>query len=302
MAAKYTPLGQWIREALSPDPERGLCLAIGVLYNKPGGGTREVKTIRLSGKTWEPSQLADLIQGTVETYAQDFGGLSSFEVTCFYGKEGTNGEVGDHHSITVMEGELQQGGRGRSVKETNDGPGLVAQAMRHVEKSYELLVNLVQTGAVTNLQREQAMAAREESLRKEVNDAYGIVREMMMKEAEKSHEQKMREMQFAESTSTKKKLMEYIPALVNTASGKEVFPQSTADTALIEALAERVPPEVIQQLAGTGLVPAEVMGPLMARFNEILRKKQAEAEAVKQLPPSSADPREDATGGGTQLQ
>jgi hypothetical protein len=302
MASKYTPLGQWLREALTPDPERGICLALGVLYNKPGGGTREVKTIRLSGKTWDVGQLSDLIQGTVETYAQDFGGLSSFEIQCFYGKEGTKGEVGAHHTITVMEGELQQGGRGRSVKEANDGPGLIAQAMRHVEKSYELLVNLVQTGAVTNLQREQAMAAREESLRKEVNDAYGIVREVMMREAEKSHEHKMREMAFLEGSNTKKKLLEYLPALVNTASGKEVFPQATADTALIEALAEKVPPEVIQQLAGTGVVPAEVMGPLMARFNDVLRKKQAEADAVKQLPPSSTDPREDATGGGTHLQ
>jgi hypothetical protein len=298
--AKYTPLSQWLREAMTSDADRGQCVAISVLYNKPGGGTREVKTIRLGGKTWDVGQLAELIQGTVETYAQDYGGLSSFEIQCLYGKESASkGDIGAHHTITVMDGELQQGGRGRSVKENNDGPGLVAQAMRHVERSYELLVSLVQTGAVTNLQREQAMAAREESLRKEVNDAYGIVREMMMKEAEKSHEQKMRELAFAEGVSTKKKLLEYIPALVNTASGKEVFPQSVADTALIEALAEKVPPEVIQQLAGTGLVPAEVMGPLMARFNEVLRKKQLEAEAVKQLPPSSTDPRDDATGGGT---
>jgi hypothetical protein len=299
---KHTPLAVWLREAMTPDADRGHCVALSVLYNKPGGGTREVKTIRLGGRTWDPHELAQLIQGNVETYAQEFGGISSFEVACFYGKEGTKGDIGAHHTITVMDGELQQGGRGRGVKEANDGPGLVAQAMRHVEKSYELLVSLVQTGAVTNLQREQAMAAREESLRKEVNDAYGIVREMMMKEAEKSHEQKMRELQFLDGTNTKKKLLEYLPALVNTASGKEVFPQATADTALIEALAEKVPPEVIQQLAGTGLVPAEVMGPLMARFNEVIRKKQAEAEAVKQLPPSSTDPREDATGGGSPLQ
>jgi hypothetical protein len=302
MAAKYTPLGQWLREAFTPDPERGHCVAIGILYNKPGGGTREVKTVRLGGKTWDISQLADLIQGTVETYAQDYGGINSFEIQCFYGKEGTKGELGAHHTITVMDGELQQGGRGRGVKETNDGPGLVAQAMRHVERSYELLVNLVQTGAVTNLQREQAMAAREESLRKEVNDAYGIVREMMMKEAEKSHQQKMAEMAFADSSKFKKQLMEYLPALVNTASGKEIFPQATADTALIEALATSVPPEAIQQLAGMGLVKAEIMGPLMARFADVLRKKQAEEEALKQLPPTSADPREDATGGGTHLQ
>jgi hypothetical protein len=297
MNRKYTPLEAWISSVLSdPDmPERVTVLA--VLYKRPdgGGGTREVKAIKIEGKTHDPADLARLITGLVETYAQELGGISQFEIQALYGK----GNIGAHHTISVMDGELQQGGRGRSVKEANDGPGLVAQAMRHTEKAFELLATLVQHGAVTTLSREQAAAERESALRIEVADAYKIVRESMLANQKENHEMRMRQLEFERNSSERKQVFALGPALLNTVAGREIFPQSTADTALIERLAEEVSPDMIRQLADMGVLKNELMGPLMARFNEVLTKKKAEAEAVKQLPPSDTNPREDAAGGST---
>jgi hypothetical protein len=293
---KYTPLEQWIAQALSEPDRESTCTAMALMYIKQGGGNREVKTINLKGKSHDAKELAKTFQGLAEQYAQDFGGIQQFEMQAFYGST----SPGLHHTITVMDGELQQGGRGRTIKEAPDGPGLVAQAMRHTENTMQMLVSLIQTGAVTSLQRENAMAEREARLRDEVNDAYGIVREMMMAKANENHEQKMRELAFKQSATERKALVGMVPALVNTVSGREIFPQSTSDTALIDALAEEVNPELIQQLATMGAISPKLLGPLMARFEESLRKKKMEEEETKRLVPSSDDPRNDASGGPIQ--
>jgi len=283
MSQKYTPLAKWIREALS-DPDKGhACTQLVLLYKKSEGGTREVKTVRLGGKTWDADELAKTIQGWAETYAQDFGGISHFEIQAHYGSPDNQ----SHHTITVADGEIVQGGRGRTVRENPDSTGLVAQAMRHTERTMEMMTAMVQHHAAVTLQREQWMSAEMQRLREETNDAYTIVREVLMGKRKEEHEMEMQRIQIMKGLETQRKLMELIPALANTVAGKEIFPQSVADTALIEAIATKVPPEMIQQLASAGVIPAEVMGPLMARFNDVLRKKQAEVEALKKLPPAA---------------
>jgi hypothetical protein len=291
---KYTPLETWIREALTDSDKEGPCSAMSLLYCKPGGGHREIHSVKLTGKTHDAKTLSDLFQGRAETAAQDFGGISNFEIQAFYGKS----EAQAYHTISIIDGEMQSGGKGRTVKETNDGPGIVAQSMRHTENAFTLLAQLVQNGAVTSLQREQAMATRETELRNEVNEAYKIVREMMMSKTASDHEMHMKELQFRQTQFMHQKIMELVPALANTVSGRDIFPQSTADTALIEALATRVKPEMIEQLGMAGILPPELLAPLAARFSDVLRKKKEEAEAVKKLAPSNPDPMLDATGEG----
>ena len=294
--AKFTTLEQWIKEALAIDPDRPeQCTAMALLYLKPGGGTREVKTVKLDGKSNDPAQLTRLFSGQAESYAQEFGGISQFEIQAFYGSS----SAGAHHTISVMDGEVQQGGRGRAVREDASGTGLVAQAMRHTEEVTKLLTTLVQHGAVTSLQREQAAADREAKLRDEVNEAYAVVREMMMQRATEGHEFRMKEIAAQQGAYERKKLVEMTPFLANTIAGREIFPQGTSDTALIDSLAESIDPNMIQQLGAAGMIPQNLLGPLMNRFNEALRKKQAEAEALKRLPPSAANPRDDAGGGST---
>lgn len=292
MSRRYTPLETWIREALTDSDKEGPCTALVLVYNKPGGAIREVKNVKLAGKTHDPKTLADLFQGTAETFAQDFGGMSQFEIQAFYGTK----EAQAIHTITIIDGEMQAGGKARTVKETNDGPGIIAQSMRHTENAFTLLAQLVQNGAVTSLQREQSMAARETELRNEVNEAYKIVREMMMAKTAADHEMHMKEMSFRQTQLIQQKIMELVPALANTVSGRDIFPQSTADTALIEALALKVKPEMLEQLNMAGILPPELMGPLAARFSDVLRKKKEEEEAVKKLVPSNPDPALDATG------
>jgi hypothetical protein len=291
--SNYTTLLKWLETAIG-DKERGAEAALlQAFYKRHDGAPREVKTIQLKGKTFEIAGLSKTIQGVCETFAQDFPGLSQFEIQVHYGV----GDAPAVHTITVMEGEMLQNGRGRTVKESNDAGGLVSQAMRHTEKMAEMLVGMISQGAVTSLQREQAAFASAEKLRAEVNDAYAIVREVLLSRNKEQHDMRMEELKFAKSLDERKRIMELMPALANTVSGREIFPQSVADTKLIEALATKVPPELLQQLASAGIVSPDVMGPLMARFEEVVRRKAEEEAALKKLPPMTDEPGMNAANG-----
>ena len=122
--------------------------------------------------------------------------------------------------------------------------------------------------------------------RAEVNDAYAIVREMMMRERGEQHAMRMREIEAQNSGKNNEQMMKMLPALVNTASGKEVFPQSSADTTLIEGLADNVDPKQIETLVQMGIIKEDVAAPLILRLNQSRERKRLEEEATKKLPPA----------------
>jgi hypothetical protein len=294
MARKYITLDQWIASAMTDSDKEAVCTNLVCVYNKPAGGTKEVHTVSLKGKTHDPTALGKLFQGKAEAFAQDLGGIQSFEMQAFYGKT----EPQATHTFTVVDGEVQREGRNRALRESPSGEGLTAQAMRHAEKAYELLNTLVQQSAVMSVQRETSLAQRIDQLQNEVNDAYQLVREMLLAKVKDQHELFMKQAEYERTTIERRRLLDQLPALVNTASGREVFPQSTADSALIDALAERVSPDMIAGLASSGLIPPELAGPLQNRLAQALEKKKAEREAIVKMRPSNTDPRLDAAGEG----
>lgn len=293
MPRKYVTLDQWITGAMSDSDKENPCTALACVYNKPTGGNKEVHGLSLKGKTHDPQMLAKLFQGKAEGFAQDMGGIQSFEMQAFYGKP----EPQATHTFTVVDGEVQREGRNRAIRESPTPEGQVAQAMRHTEKAYELLNTLVQHTTVMSVQREVALAQRVDHLQNEVNDAYTLVREMLNAKAADHHALLMKQAEYDRVTGERRKLLELAPALVNTASGREVFPQAFTDSKLIDSLAERVPPEMIASLASSGIIPPELAGPLQLRMTQALERRKAEEDAVKRLRPSNPDPRIDAAGG-----
>lgn len=289
---KYKTLEFWIREALSDNDKEGACTALACVYLKTGGGTREVHSVKLGGKTWQPKDLSDLFTGKAETYAQDMGGIQKFELQAFYGKT----EPQATHMFTIVDGEVQADGQGRTIREAPNAEGLTSQAMKHAERAYELATKLAETMAVTSVQQYERWALREEKLQTELNDAYTIVRDMLMKQVSMDHELRIKELAFARSTQERAQFLKMMPALANTVAGKEVFPMAAADTALLDTLAEKVKPEMVEQLSAMGILPPQLAAALTARFNEAIVRRQAEAEALAKLPPANPDPRKDAAG------
>jgi hypothetical protein len=289
---KFKTLHSWIAEAISDSEKEAACSALACVYRKNEGGTREVYSVKLTGKTWDAKSLAELFQGKAEAYAQDFPGISTFEIQAFYG---TN-EAQAIHTFVVVDGEVQAEGRGRNVRESADGQGLIAQAMRHVERTHDSLLKICETMAVTTVQRETRWADREAKLQEEITDCYTIIRDMMMKQNEVEHNKELERMKMLQNIVERKKLLEIAPALANTISGREIFPQSVVDTSIVESFAKKVNPQMLDQLTKLGVIDNELAGVLAARFAQIAERAKKEAEELKRIPPAGQTPELDVAG------
>ncbi len=116
----------------------------------------------------------------------------------------------------------------------------------------------------------------------------GIMKEIMLEKTLNAHDLRMKEAAYARSTGERDKLMKLGPALINQITGKEVFPQSAADSAILEGIVEHVDFETIQKIVVSGgkggkELPPELVGMLMGRFTQIQEKKNADAVRIKQL-------------------
>ena len=289
MAKKYKTLEQWIAETMTDtreNPENGKeggCTALALVYVQPTGGVKELDPVRLAGKTWKAKDIADRFKGKAETFAQDMGGMQSFQILAFFGSR----EPQAFHNFKVVDGEIAHGGENRSAKESPDAQGLVSFTMRHLERTQETLMALAQGFVQRADAREERMAIREEKMRDELTDAHAIVREMIMNTKKAEFDMEIARLKFARDSENQANMLQQAPGLINTIAGTDVFPQSVADKALLDTLCEKVAPENVDQLVSIGIISAEMAGPLKIRIGQYREEQAKKAEALKTLPIAS---------------
>ncbi len=293
-------LESWLLEAVSDtekDPghtEPGKepdtkCYRI-VMSHVNGTAKTEVHPVTFGSRIWTPAELAKLFRGKAESYAQDLDGDQLFMLYAFYGN---NPEPQASHPYRVDE-QRESGGinthgpsdKGLIAHAMSQSATSVAQANRQSQFCFQALQGMTQMLADQNV-----------ALRKENNEVMAVFKQMIIEKAADDNAARMAQLSYERSTGERKKWLGFLPALVNTVIGREIFPQSTADTALIEMIAEKLGEEDIAKVAG--VVPPELMGPLMARAGEYMakkRKEKEEAEKINNLLPA-ATPEEDAMGG-----
>ena len=286
MAKKYKTLEQWIAETMADtreNPENGKdggCTALALVYVQPTGGVKELDPVRLAGKTWKAKDIADRFKGKAETFAQDMGGMQSFQILAFFGSR----EPQAFHNFKVVDGEIAHGGENRSAKESPDAQGLVAFTMRHLERTQEMFMALAQGFVARAADREKVLYEREDKNREELNDATLIIREMIMEKRRDQFEQDLARMKFKRDSDNQASMLQQAPALINTIAGAEVFPISVADKNLVDSLCERVAPEQVDMLVTTGIIPENLSGPLKMRIGQYREEQAKKAEAIKALP------------------
>lgn len=261
-------------------PDRKLT-ALACYYELATGGTKEVHTESLTGKTWPVDVLYNMFKGVAETFVQEKQGNHTFEMRAFFDSKNVHERV---HPFSVIDGEIKQGGSNRTITEHPTQVGLLAQMMRHNEAFMLTNTQIVQTMAATWSVERRHMLENESKMRAEVNDAYAIVREMMMRVSDNEHQNRMKELEFARTSAERKMMIDAAPSLINAISGKDVIPQDKADSMLIEAMAERVGPDQVKMLVEAGICPPELASALVTRIAQLRAKKEQEKEALKKLP------------------
>jgi hypothetical protein len=285
MAQKKKTLELWINEALNdPDKEGRKCTILSLVHVE-GRQEKEVHTVKFGSQSWEPTKLAKLFKGKAEVFSQELNGPQQFRLHAFY-----EGDEAEATYPFLVEGQLEYGD---GLTEGPTEKGLTSQAMRHTEAMVQLAFK--HTAMVMGQQAEllEKYVQMNNQLIVENKDAINGIKELILEKVTNDHGRRLELIRESGKTEERKKLIGFIPALANTILGREVFPQSSADTSLIETIADSLEEKDIIKLAE--FIKPEMMGPLMNRFGNYLEgKRKKREEANKML--EDVNPEDDAAG------
>ncbi len=264
-------LERWIQEAITDHDKEGPLTQLSLVH-VVATSEEEVHTVKLgAGRDWTPKELAKLFRGKADTEVQDEIGVHVFKVLAFYDNQSeaqsrykfiVSGHQEDHHGAT--EPPTAQGLRMQDMRITE---GIVRGAMQMMQH-----VTTVQQQVISNLADENA------SLRRENVDAIELAKKVILETAAQRTEAELKVEQYKRGTAERQKFLGMIPPLVNTVAGRELFPQASEDTAIIEMFAENITEEQIAQLGS--VIPPELMGVLARRLHKSLTKKREEHETA----------------------
>lgn len=278
---------QWIHEVLTDTDKPKPCSQIALVHRQ---GVREIElhVTNLGTKQWDPKSLAKMLLSKAENYAAELPGVQTFNLLAFFGDP-------QWQAIKPFMVNGQEEMPGMST----EGPtkdGFLQQAMRHVEAMTQMCLrsNASMTQAMNGMFEQ--VVRENMSLRRENQEATVIVRDAIIKLSQSNSDNKMKELQFERATEERRQWLSFGPALINSLLGREVFPQASADTALIDAIANSLSEDDMLKLATSGIIKQELLGPLAQRMAKTLeRKRLAAASASEAL--AKVDPEEDASGG-----
>jgi len=105
---------------------------------------------------------------------------------------------------------------------------------------------------------------------------------MLLEQVKNDREHEMKVLEYERNTKLMAGLTKIAPAMMNTITGREIVPQGTVDTAILETLAEVLDEKVMAQLAPImAKVPPEMQGVLMSRLQQIIEQKAEGEERVE---------------------
>lgn len=271
-------LDQWIRDAILDDTKEGKCTAL-TLVHIANQNERELHSIKLGGRAWEPKELAALFRGKAEAYASDITGAQTFNVLAFYADRSEP----QNRKPFIIQGE-------HDMAHTTEPPtkeGQIMQGMRHMEAVMQMAFTQTRMLFESSNAMMAILATQNANLVKENRDAFEIFKEMMIQQVTRDDERIMKRLEYHRKTEERSHWMGLLPGLVNTFVGKEILPQTTADSKLIDSMIESLSEEDISKLAG--VIKPEIWAPLADRMTKALQRKRLREEQRAMLA-NGADP------------
>jgi hypothetical protein len=111
------------------------------------------------------------------------------------------------------------------------------------------------------------------ALRLENMQAFMIVKDLMMKQVSENHAQRMEEMKYGRDSEERQKWLGLAPALANNVLGKNIFPQSTEDTSIVEAIANHFMTTGADVSTLASSLPPHLQAVLMSRLARFAEEK-----------------------------
>lgn len=281
-------LDQFIHEALGND-QNGKCTAIALMHIVAGQQEKEIHTQKLGTTAWNPKELADMFRMKAENHCGELPGTQTFNLLVFYENRG---EPQARRPFTVYGGHPGADGA-QLVTEAPTPQGMIQQVMRHSEAYMQIALRHTAAMVEQSATMLARVASMNEKLMSENNEAYSIIRELMVARDQAQTDGRMKELEFKRKSKEREMVGKYLPALANQLTGRELFPQSTSDTALIETMADAVAEMSEQEMMElAGKIPPQIWAPLAARFTKAIKEKNRDA-MVRREAGNGADPEQD---------
>jgi hypothetical protein len=273
MAGRQT-IDQWIREALLDTEKDGDCTALSLIH-MTGTRENEIHTMKLGGRAMDPKELAQIFRTKAENHAAEIPGTQTFNLLAFYANRP---EPQARKPFTVV-GEATDAGQ--LVTEGPTEKGIIQQTMRHNEAYTQITLRHTAAMIESSARMLDRMATHNEKLMKENHDALEIIKELTLGRITDQREHDLKRLQYERETAERQKWLSYGPALVNGLLNREIFPQATADTALIEAIIENISEDDIVKLSS--IIKPELWGPLAQRMKQSMERKRKAHETHREL-------------------
>jgi hypothetical protein len=280
-SSKQIPLQDWIAELMTTEEGRQPLTCLSLIHSRNDKDV-EILTKRglggTSGQVFTAKQLSSTFHGSAESIAGGLPGMQQFELLAFFGgsdhpetrytirKQGVT--VGDDPSGLATEaptntGIIQQFMRHNEAMATrmNEGFGKIVDA-------YGNMVDKLQD----RLNKQQS----------EVDDAHFMAREVMYERINSEHDRSVEIATIQRKTAERAKMLQMLPPLVNRLFNREIFPQGTSDTALIDAVADAIDEDGIMQLAGIFGKNPVIWGPIAARLTDRIEARRVEKKKTEQ--------------------
>jgi hypothetical protein len=266
-------LGNVIHTMITSQGDRGEKCALLALVHKLGNREQEVMRVLInSASPVDPEETAAMFRGRAESHAQDLPGLQYYCVLAFYADKS---EPFTRQSFKIA-------GEEDSYGLATEGPtptGLVQQHMRHLE-GMTRISQLHTEQLFDKMHRMNEMLMNQNvKLMEEQGDVLDLAKQLIMEKATEQHKHEMEIKKYERISQHINSALKILPPLVNTLTGREVFPQSTADTALVDSLAETITEEQVGKLAQ--ILTPQQLGLFAARMEKTLKdKREAKEQAL----------------------
>lgn len=276
--AKRITLEKWITDALQ-DPDKGKpCSGLSLVYVKnAGSGTEEVHTKEFSGPQ-NFAQLAQFFSNKACAFAQDMTGVQTFRLLAFYGQA----EPQAAHTFTVFEGGLTAGETAPWSKHEPTPSGLLAQLMKHNEVLLSDNRQLSQ-GIIGVLMQSFVEHNKEKA------EMHTILRDVLLNMRREEQTMALERMKFERETGERQMIGRVMPEMINYLTGREVVPQSHADSQIIEALGAKIAPQDLQMLVAMGKLTQEEALVLAQRFTKVRDDIEKRKQLIRTLPPEETN-------------
>jgi len=282
MTVKEEILG-WVKERLEDVEQEGSLAIVGLVHFDSHSRESEIFSMKAGSGNWGK---ADLMANSLYSYSARHSrgliGAQQFNLQATYGSSGKP----TRFLPFGLPGMLQFGSvaGGGLATEAPSAHGQASQGMRLAELVTQGMIAQINPTFHVQANLIDRLMRRGAELEGENRELFIALRAELEKSVQASHERRMREFEYTRTTEERKRLIKILPALANVMTGKEVFPISAEDTALIEALCENVSEDEVKGLTTmVGQRSPELASLMMARFRDIQKKKDVEAEETRRV-------------------